>query len=442
MGHEVKIVNTAIYYLSNQTYAIMQNFSPKTPNDGDTSIIDTIETTFYSATTNGLRGMKRDIELQFEAARRRAKSKNGIKTYLIFKYNGDTTEYRTEIINGKVEIIENSLHESTTGFMKVRVYVEHVPFWEGTRTQLTLTNPNGTNNTSGLTIKNCTDSGRANYVSIDYNEVTGSLWTPIELEIKNLTAARQIKNVYAYVDNDNTGSINFVPQLEGEAGTASGSSNVVLTSAYSGNTVKTIPVNTTNSITWTLTSAQLQYASGRNFTLLGKFSPNITGIYASASLSALGTTIAQTKEVLLGEADKIQNIGTFALPPGGEAWSLMPLTLTINFRAPSNATVLVDFVHFMLSDDKCFFHGVMPADIWVDINDKIIIDLIEEDIYLDSVVTNIGRIPLIYGRGNGFYFSPTQEYKKIYFLIDGVATSADWNFAIKAFYRPRVPTPF
>lgn len=442
MAHELKIVNTSIYSLSGESFAIMQNFSPKTANDGEKSIVDTIETTFYNSLFSQLKSIKRNIELQFETARRRTKTRNGIKTYLTFKYNGDFVEYRTEIYDGKIEIIEGSLHESTTGFMRVRVHIEHAPYWEGDRIQLSLTNANGGNNTSGLTVSNCKDAGRTNFVQIDYDEVSGSMWTPVELEIKNIVAARELKNIFMYVDNNNVGSINFTPQIEGEAGTASGSSNTVVSNIYSGNTVKTVPVNTTNSITWTLSSTQLQYASGRNFTLFGRFIPSIAEVYTSVSLSAMGATIVQTREVLLSDSQKMQNLGTFALPPGGEAWALMPLTLTVNFRAAATATVLVDFVHFMLSDDKCFAHLVMPADIFIDVNDKIIVDLIEDDIYLDSVVTNIGRIPLVYKRGNGIYFSPTQEYKKIYFLFDGVATSADWSFSIKAFYRPRVPTPF
>lgn len=350
----------------------------------------------------------------------------------------DSIQYRTEILDGRVELADGAVHASALNHIAARIFITHRPYWEGSRTQIPLTNASGTNNTSGLTINpNRGDSGYDNFANIAYNAIAGVLPAPLEIEIKNLSSTKQLKHIYIANDYDHDSSTDLITFLEGESGTASGSTTP--SGSYSNGLARSFTVNTTNTLSWSITLLQIASMGGRNFKMLGRFT--FTGtVYAKVSLVAGGITIASGPEIKLATQDYYQDLGVLAMPPGGESWTWATMTLSISFRSSSSVTVICDFVHITIADAPAYRVLTLVSDYSTNANDTIVDDGIENNAYLQST-TLFGRLPIVSALGNPVHVWPNNENQRLRFLIDGISTAYNWQFSVKAWYRPRLVLP-
>jgi len=418
----------------------LTNYMPSSGKPGDTSVTDRIEVLFLDTSPINVRDKKRNIERYFEMARRYQRLRSGDRVYLQFQLHTDSEVYRSEVLDGRIDLMEDSVQESALNYIEAVIYITRRPYWEGSATALTLTNGSGSNNT-GLTIYNHDDgtAGHDNWALIGNTAIAGSLPAPLQIEIKNL-GTRQVKNVHICIDSLSSSSQNLVAILEGEAGGVSGGASTA--GSYSNGSTMSFNVNTTNAISWTIPSATIGYLAGRNIKFLGKFTFSGT-VYAQVSLSIAGLTVVKSPEVRLNTQDYIQDLGTIPVVPGyaGTGWA--DISLIISFRSTSNVAMTCDFVQMTFADDFCYRYLTSVAASWLtlDVNDTIMDDGIEELAFVYSATTIIGRIPMISARGNPIYVNPFYGYQKLRFLIDGNSTNVDWTFSVRAWYRPRVNLP-
>ena len=244
----------------------LNNFSPKAGDANAESVTDTIAVTLKDTTPVNLRTKKRIIENYFGLARRRQQWRSGDKVYLQFQLSTDGVTYRSEVLDGRIDYVEDSIQETAINYLECVIYVTRRPYWEGAETALELNNSSGVFTVTGLTIYNHDDStaGHDNYALITDSQVGGTLPMPLKIEIKNL-GTRQIKNLHICLDTLTSSAQNLSPTLEGEDGVGN------VSGSYSGGFAKSFTVNTTYTLTKTITSAMLGYIAGRSIKVLGKF---------------------------------------------------------------------------------------------------------------------------------------------------------------------------
>jgi len=414
----------------------LNNYLPKPGDPNAASVTDTITVTLKGTSPIDVRNKRRAVESFFSAARKRQQWRSGDKVFLQFQLSTDTVTYRSEVLDGRLELIDDSVQEAALNYLECVIYVTRRPYWEGALTALELGNGNGLSVT-GLTIYNHDDGtgGHDNYGLITDSQIGGTLATPLRLEIKNL-GTRQVKNVHVSLDSVASSAQNLNPILEGEDGTGN------VAGSYSNGLAKSFTVNTTYNLSKTITSAMLGYMGGRNVKLLGKFTFSGT-VYAKISLTVAGLTVVKAPEVKLNTQDYFQDLGTLPMPPGYDSGSWADVSLLIEFRSTSSVSMTCDFLQLTFADDGCYRYLTSVAASWLtlNVNDIIVDDGIEDVAYVDSATTIIGKIPIISVRGQPIYVQPHTGFQKLRFLIDGNSTSVDWTFTVRAWYRPRSSLP-
>ncbi|HRA67181.1 MAG TPA: hypothetical protein PL187_14230, partial [Caldilinea sp.] len=129
----------------------LTNYTPNTPKNG-AAITEPIRVLFYGDTTADMQGKINAIERLFSIAERRLMSGAGARVFLQFQPIGDATNWRSEVLSGTVMLDSDALTVFGQAKLQAEIVLVRAPFWEGARTQIPLTNPNGSNNTAGLTI--------------------------------------------------------------------------------------------------------------------------------------------------------------------------------------------------------------------------------------------------------------------------------------------------
>lgn len=417
----------------------LNNFLPRAGAPNAESVTDTIAVTLSAATPPFVRSKKRSIENYFGLARRRQQWRSGDKVYLQFQLSteGAGATYRAEVLDGRIDYVEDSIQESAINYMECVIYVTRRPYWEGPETALELTNSSGIFAVTGLTIYNHDDAtaGHDNYALITESQVSGTLPMPLKIEIKNL-GTRQIKNVHICLDTLTDSAQNLSPTVEGEDGVGN------VGGSYSGGLAKSFTVNTTYTLAKTITSAMLGYIAGRSMKVLGKFTFSGT-VYAKISLSVASVTVIRSPEVKLNSQDYFQDLGTLPMPPGFDSSSWADASLVIEFRSTASVSMTCDFLQLFFADAGCYRYLTSVANslMSIDVNDTILDDGIDDAAYINSASFIVGKLPVIARRGSPIMIQSHSGFQKLRFLIDGSSTSVDWTFSVRVWYRPRVSLP-
>lgn len=440
MAHVLNITDGITTQNLSSVDCFLLEYSPKTARDGESSVVDAIEVQFYSTSPANVRTVKQEIEQMFTTARLRQARRKGRKVFLNFTLQSNATVYRSEILDGAIDLLPDSVHEAgSSNIIRARVLVTRRFFWEGPRTQIQISNDGGTQTTAGLTIYNHDDgdSGHDDHVKIFSNFATGVLPAPLEIQWENTGGFRQLRNLYIanYLIETATNTL----YLEGEAGSASGGSNTA-NAGYSGGSYISFSVSTGGStISWTLTASRLQTLD-RPVRLLAKFEYSNT-VYAKWWLETGGVKVTPvTPEVKFASQDNLQDLGVLPVPPGGYQSDWADMTLVLQLRAASTHTVKCDFVKLMPADELMHRELAFLTTLDIDANDVVIDDGIENILVLQSNTTIIGKLPVLSSRGDPVHIYPGRE-NWITFSWDGNSFSPLWTAAVKLFYRPRLLLP-
>ena len=347
MAHALSITDGTTTFSLSTTNTYLQQYVPAEPQPGESSVGESVELTFYAASTSAMMTAIQTLQRLLDGIRRKQAWGVGPTVYLQFQPDGDSTVWRSEMTDARLEYSEDTLSVYGQAKMPATLVLQRMPYWEGALTQIPLTNASATGNTSGITIYNHDDSGtnHDNYVQIAAADVAGSLPAPVKLELTNNVGSTQSWKQIWLACNAFSDPANFTHILEGETQVVGGSTGSNADSSNSG--YATITINTQDVHQWTLSAALLQDAQGYDFHMLARFrSVNGTvyirpAIYDSSGSYALWqgdeTQITQT-------SDTIVDLGVCPLPPGGYGTAYAAQRYYWGLRSASSVVVQTDFV--------------------------------------------------------------------------------------------------
>jgi hypothetical protein len=414
--------------------AMLSRYTPTTSANGE-PVSEPIELVIYGSTPDAMRAKLRDIQRALTAAERRAQALTGAKVYLNFQPSGDTTTWRSEISGGVLVLDDKALTVFGQAQIKATLIVTRQPYWEGARTQIPLSNPNGNNNTSGLTINN----GTTNYADIAAASVVGDLPAPLEVRLRNTSGAN--RGYYGFHISNNTFAPSVTIHVEGEANT-SGYAGTNLTGA-SGGQIANVTGSNPASIAFNLPANTVNQFAGRWARILVRCASVLSGgsgpLYGWAQLyDYYGlVTLYRTPMATLRDATYMQDLGAIPLPPGGSnasGWS--QLVLRLWFRGASTSlSAAIDY--FVLAPaEQRFYRYFVQRGMLVQNNDWLVDDGIEEAQYLIEAGANHP----IYNTVTPPVHVVPNTAQRLYVWQEGQGVTAAWTMQIQAFYRPRIAT--
>lgn len=356
MAHIITITDgtNTVTLTSGTTYQVHE-YDPKVPELDDQAagqVSETLEISVFGATGAIVQTNVTAIERLLEAARRRNAIGAGPRVYLTLQIDGEAAASRSEIIDARIEPGELMLRLWPNKMCQANLYIVRRAYWEGALTQLPLTNGNGTNNTSGLTIYNQDASGVLdNYVQIAAADVTGAIPAPVKFELTNSTGSAQTYQEIFAATNAFCDPANFTPIIEAESVYTSGGSSAA-DAACSGGNYHTITGTDGMTAYYNLAATLLQKAAGHDFHVLMRMRNAFAAyvrpsIITSESTPSAGITLRRGDELqytLTSQA--LLDLGVMPLPPGGysTAWAAQRLRLV--WRGSGSMTAQVDYFAF------------------------------------------------------------------------------------------------
>jgi hypothetical protein len=388
------------------------------------------------------------LNLLLQAARRQQRMGMGPRVYLEFRPDDAEDWWRSEILSGRLLVddadLDFDLQLITEGLEGAVIYTRRF-FWEGPEAQIPLTNGNGTDNITGLTVVNHddADAGDDNYVAIDGDDVEGDLPTPPRIEITNTyenetRAYRVFLGHNAYSDPENLTHI-----LEAEDATGGTPTLDANDSGGNYNALSWEAITETQLLNWTLTTEMLNALAG-NYTHLVMRLHNATiytNLWLRLRVKFETTTLWEGPQLLCVANQYLQDLGTVQLAPyllG--AGDLYPLHLVLyGTRAEAGTHVLnVDFLQVAPADG---WRKLQPKGYGVGYEVTLTDDMIAGALYTEGWAT-AGKAGHYLAYGPPIRLVPGRD-QRLYFLHDtstGGAAIAR-TLAVKAFYRPRRLTP-
>jgi hypothetical protein len=317
-------------------------------------------------------------------------------------------------------------------------------FWKGTEAQLPLTNGNGTDDLTGLSVYNCGDGSgtapniRHNWVQIDGADVLGNQPAPLRLELTNAyESSARLYNLWTAL-NSESDPVNFGHILEGES--ASGGTTVANTYCSNGNYQSFTWTDSIQGILgrWALDTTYLNRAGGNYFKVLAAFANAPTaGTRLQCKVTFPSgtplTVVGSSQEVGLSTA-KIQDIGTIQLPPWlVGAGDLAPVDLTIYRRKTGGGSLSLDYLQITPIDG---YRVLRPKGYGASYTIRVVDDGINEYLYTDGW-TPSGKTGHYVGTGERLRLMP-EKTQRIYFLMSGDTgdVSIERQLTVKAFYTP------
>jgi len=438
MAHAMSITDGTTTFSLSTTNAYLQRYVPVEPTKEDATVTETIDLTFYAASTSAMQTAMQTLGRLFDTMRRRRAIGVGPRVYLQWQPDGDSTTWRSELIDARIEYQDDTLSAWGQAKSPASLSIERVPYWEGALTQLPLTNANGTNNTSGLTVWNHDDSGTGhdNYVQIAAADVAGTIAAPVKLELTNATGGAQTYDTIWAATNAFCDPANLTHVLEAETivGVSPNYDSIGSNADSSNGQYVVKAVNGTLSQFFNLSAALLAKTQGHDFHLLARFR-NWGDMYVRPSIydgsGAYKLRGGDEREIRGVTTAAIVDLGVMPFPPGGYATAYAAHQLNLYYRTTGAVSVQLDC--FMLFPAVAFRRLSIVGS--VANGAKITDDPIEDRAYVTASSVDT---PAVVRRSSPVQVWPN-TLQRIYFAwgLQNTTSPIDQTFTVKAWYRPR-----
>lgn len=389
--------------------------------------------------TNGLthRTAFAQINQMFERARIWRDQRSGAPVYLEIQFD-EVVWWRAELFDGRAEYEAKKVgNRWDAKAIPVTVYLER-SVWEGPETELALTNSSGSG-TGGRAVGNENYSSTENWVTVAGTNVSGDLPAHTRLELTHTYGTNPfIKEIWLYHKTDNPAA--FVHFIQGES--ATGGSNTADATA-SGGSKKSLSWSVTSKtklLEWTLTAASLNaMAGGQTHFMLRHDGAAYSDLYLQFVLrNPTGYTLIQEGSLTpMPSGNEMQVIDTFRLPPGGviSASSDLILELWAQRLSAGTHSLAIDFVQISPVSPGNSWHKLTSIGTGLRVNEKLVVDNIEERIYRVVSATNIADWS---AEGSGIQLQPGRD-QRIYFLAAEVGNNYRrlQTFTARLYYRAR-----
>lgn len=441
-------------------YGGVTKYQPTPAKAGEDSVSESISAEFRPGGTDAPRTKINMINRMFVLARARKASGKGPRVFLYCETSSLSTPYRAEIYDGTVSLTDDAFGiDVAQNWYQVVIAITRSPWWESTtETQIALTNGNGTNNTSGLTITNADSASADNWFNIPTSQLlsntSGDVEAPVRLEFTNSYASGlSSKLIYVGMIKSNSFASNRIPVLEGESGTAGAgvtSGNSPLTGTSNGNykSVQWTGTSSTTVITWQIPAADLQRMRGLRFLPILRLANALgTADYDFGWQMVLSTLVPLTpiKWFRASATDQFIPLNSGEIPPYlSDASNLDLLTFTLVARRATGGTNTadVDAVYLMPCDPM---HGGLriftPRGVGLSQNEKLIDDGIAQQTYSDNTA-NGGGVQGYY-RSDGNWLTIRPNCNNQFYVLQTDSNNVPYaarTMTVKAYYRPRRST--
>ena len=378
------------------------------------------------------------LERLLLAVQNRALTGVGPRVYIQLQIDGEASAWRSELLDARIEPREQALRLWPGFATSFQFFILRESFWEGALTQLPLTNANGTNNTSGLTIWNHDDTGTGhdNYVQIAAANVAGTIPAPVMVELTNATGSAQLYDMIFMATNAFCDPANFphVQEAETIVGVSPNYDSIGSNADSSNGQYIVKSVNGSNSQFFTLPAALLAKAAGHDFHLLARFR-NWGDMYVRPSIyDSTGAYVLRRgdeREIKGVSTNALVDLGVLPLPPGGYASTYGAHQLQLYYRTAGTVSVQLDA--FLLFPAAAFRRLNIVGS--VANGAKITDDPIEDRAYITASGVDI---PAVVRRSGPVQVWPNM-LQRIYFAwgLQNTTSPIDQTFTVKAWYRPR-----
>jgi hypothetical protein len=166
-------------------------YTPRTGADSDEFVTESAEIEIGGATYANVQANIDAVERAFAQADRWRKQRVGERVYVSYQPDGYSGPMASEIVEARLELSPAARSRAQWGVRLPRALLtwKRRNYWQGAKTQLAITNPNGTANTTGLRVYNCSDEAVADtsYQRVnwfDLNGIGGDLSAPVEISLK------------------------------------------------------------------------------------------------------------------------------------------------------------------------------------------------------------------------------------------------------------------
>ncbi len=411
--------------------------APETRNNSDVlSATETLTLLVSGANISAMQTSVRAVELMVEAVKRRTTRQSGPRIYLTVQWDGEATAWRAELLDAHFET-PDAPDQVRRGAMECVLTVERGPF-EGDEVALTLTNGNGTNNTSGLALYNNGDSTgtspnrRDNYVAIDSAEVAGTLPAPVRIQLTNASSgSRSWRNWWMAVNAYNDPSA-FTHILEGES-RVTGYGTITASGTCSSGNYNALSVASSGWMEWDLSAAFVNKCAGYPFRLLLRFAGSTSLTYAQACIyDSTGLVIQAEGDLTQLDGYAVADLGVLRIPSDVYSTGYSALRLVIKFWCTGTQAANVDYVQFLPADTTrlAVQRGMTHA-----VGSLTEINEVEGRAWAYMAG---GEAPLYILQGQPLMLTPG-KYQRIYFLVTDSTGGSDITdkWTVQAWYRPR-----
>lgn len=440
MANSVSLTDGTTTVSLSSAPCILMNFNPEGPdwrNGVPQPVTESIEFAIKSTTTALVRAKLREVENLLYQAQYRSRTRTGPKIYLMFQATDDAEAQRSEVLSYSITLGKDTAFSFSQFLLEVRLVLTRMPFWEGARTQIPLSNGNGTNNTAGLTVRNCNDgtAGDDNYMDIAVDVIAGSLPAPLEIRFANASGASRW--YYNWHIANNIYGTGFTHIIEGETSLAGYGTSAVDAAMSNGNYITQTGAGWLY-FRWTIPSAQLGYLAGRYVRVLASFrslsSSDRTAQISLLDFAGLGTSAEAPMVILKAGDDFIQDLGILPIPavPYGGQWSDHKLQLGV--KTPSSEAVQVDFIQ-LTPAEPMLYRKLQQRGFQMVVGDAVVDDGIEGLTYYEDGTTFV-RYPIYIPFLNPVHVWPDIA-QRLLLLHDGLGQVPAWAVTAKAWYRPR-----
>jgi len=425
---------------------VLDGFYPVTATSEE-NVVETFDILIIGSSTE-LINWVRSINQAFDYARRRYD--DNYPVYLNFALNQTLDAWRTRVVDGAILLNSKLDPNFRAGRLKATITIERLAWWEGPEAQIPLTNANGTNNTTGLAIKNCGDMSafpgvdRDNTVSIAAASVTGDLPAATRLEITNTYDNSNRNYTWWIGHNAYSDPANFPHVIEAESSKISGTS--VPHASYSAGAAYSVVVYNQNllsgySITylWDLPTAMLNSSRGNYVRAMARFAGNYSATTLWVKLQIVfGVTVVWDGPLVKLNGQTIQEIASFRLPPyllrAGDLYPMELRLIALDTTTPGTQTITLDSLELLPLDS---WRKLEPAGYGQGYQVRIVDDGLDGVLYTDGW-SPAGKTGHYIGYGESIKLVPGKD-QKLYFMWNNTSFSAisDLTADVKLFYRPR-----
>jgi hypothetical protein len=380
-------------------YELAVEYTPMV-GEADTAT-ETIPILVKGTNTSGLETNRSALLAMLNNANEYTDGKQLVPVYIVFQPDGAAAAWRSPV-RTCTHAEEDSVYGAAWQLnliTEIAVILTRENWWEAnSETQQSLTNGNGTNNTSGLKVFACADgtgaspNNRCNYVEVAGANVAGNLPAATRIEFTNTynNGSDVLNHLWVGHSYNITDFANATLLLEGESG-----SNVsgLLTpaadaTASGGNRGALGPIGAGQStdLYWALATGAATALKGSRFHLLARFSGMWTGwedtrIMPFVQWSGSASKIVSNMYLEPGTTIIARDLGTVRLPPYLLAQtSIGQLLVNLRFTNNTASAITINLDCLML----------MPADSWrylkayVPLNSRVMDDGMNDLVYVDN----------------------------------------------------------